>query len=48
MTTESNYVGVLDTVSRIAREAEDPEQQGGALLDQQEMKIIFGNLPLIQ
>ena len=48
VTTESNYVGVLDTVSRIAREAEDPEQQGGALLDQQEMKIIFGNLPLIQ
>ena len=30
------------------QEAEDPVQQGGALLDQQEMKIIFGNLPLIR
>jgi hypothetical protein len=48
VTTEGNYVGVLDTVTKIAQEAEDPEQQGGALLDQQEMKIIFGNLPLIQ
>jgi hypothetical protein len=48
VTTEGNYVGVLDSVTKIAQEAEDPEQQGGALLDQQEMKIIFGNLPLIQ
>jgi hypothetical protein len=48
VTTEGNYVGVLDTVTKIAQEAEDPEQQGGALLDQQEMKIIFGNLPPIQ
>ena len=31
-----------------SQEAEDPCQQGGALLDQQEMKIIFGNLPPIR
>jgi len=44
VTTESNYVAILDCVAKLAQEAEDPEQQGGALLDQQEMKIIFSNL----
>ncbi|XP_023320077.1 protein ECT2 isoform X4 [Eurytemora carolleeae] len=48
VTTESNYVGILDCVTKISEEAEDPCQQGGALLDQQEMKIIFGNLPPIR
>lgn len=48
VTTESNYVGILDTITKIAKEAEDPDQQGGALLDQQEMKIIFGNLAPIR
>jgi hypothetical protein len=48
VTTECNYVGVLDILTKIAQEAEDPSQQGGALLDHQDMKIIFGNLPPIQ
>jgi len=48
VTTESNYVGILDCVTKISQEAEDASQQGGALLDQQEMKIIFGNLPPIR
>ena len=47
VTTESNYVGVLDCISKISTEAEDPNQQGGALLDEQEMKIIFGSMPPI-
>ena len=47
VTTESNYVGVLDCISKISSEAENPNQQGGALLDEQEMKIIFGSMPPI-
>ena len=47
VTTESNYVGVLDCISKISTEAENPNQQGGALLDEQEMKIIFGSMPPI-
>ena len=47
VTTETNYVAVLRTITAIAAEAEDVMQQGGALLDQQEMKIIFGLLPPI-
>jgi hypothetical protein len=47
VTTETNYVSVLNCITKIAAEAEDPKQQGGALLDQQEMKIIFGLLPPI-
>ena len=45
--TESNYVAILECISKISSEAEDPSQQGGALLDEQEMKIIFGSLPPI-
>jgi len=48
VTTESNYVAILDCVYKIAQEAEDPDQPGGALLDQQEMKIIFSNLDPIR
>jgi protein ECT2 len=48
VTTESNYVAILDSVFKISEEAENPDQQGGALLDQQEMKIIFSNLVLIR
>jgi len=44
VTTETNYVGILDTITKIAEEAEDNQQQGGALLDEQEMKIIFAGL----
>ena len=47
MTTETNYVAILECISKISSEAEDPSQQGGALLDQQEMKIIFGMMPPI-
>jgi len=47
VTTETNYVSVLRSITRIAEEAEDATQQGGALLDPQEMKIIFGNMPPI-
>jgi len=47
VTTETNYVAILDCISKISSEAEDPSQQGGALLDQQEMKIIFGMMPPI-
>ena len=45
--TENNYVAILECISKISSEAEDPSQQGGALLDEQEMKIIFGSLPPI-
>jgi len=47
VTTETNYVSILECISKISSEAEDPSQQGGALLDQQEMKIIFGMMPPI-
>merc|ERR1719232_1781568 len=47
VTTETNYVTILECNSKISSEAEDPNQQGGALLDQQEMKIIFGMMPPI-
>ena len=47
VTTESNYVSILECISKISLEAEDPSQQGGALLDEQEMKIIFGSMPPI-
>jgi len=47
VTTETNYVAILECISKISSEAEDPSQQGGALLDQQEMKIIFGMMPPI-
>jgi len=47
VTTESNYVGVLECINKISNEAEDPNQGGGALLDEQEMKIIFGSMPPI-
>ena len=45
--TEGNYVAILECISKISSEAEDPSQQGGALLDEQEMKIIFGSMPPI-
>ena len=45
--TENNYVAILECISKISSEAEDPSQQGGALLDEQEMKIIFGSMPPI-
>ena len=47
VTTETNYVAVLKCISKMAEEAEDSNQQGGALLNEQEMKIIFGMLPPI-
>ena len=47
VTTETNYVAVLKCISKMAEEAEDSSQQGGALLNEQEMKIIFGMLPPI-
>ena len=47
VTTETNYVAVLRCISKMAEEAEDTNQQGGALLNEQEMKIIFGMLPPI-
>jgi len=47
VTTETNYVSILECISKISSEAEDASQQGGALLDQQEMKIIFGMMPPI-
>ena len=45
--TESNYVEVLECINKIATEAEDPSQPGGALLDPQELKNIFGLMPPI-
>ena len=44
MTTESNYVEILACICRIAKEAEDTTQLGGALLDQQEANIIFNDV----
>lgn len=47
VTTETNYVGILECINNISTEAENPTQQGGALLDKQEMQIIFGSMPPI-
>ena len=44
---EIAVVSPKELITAIAAEAEDVMQQGGALLDQQEMKIIFGLLPPI-
>jgi len=44
VTTESNYVEILACICRIAKEAEDTTQLGGALLDQQEANIIFNDV----
>ncbi|XP_046989206.1 protein ECT2 isoform X4 [Schistocerca americana] len=46
--TESNYVGILDTIMTLFKSPlEDVSEQGGALLNNTELKIIFGNLPPI-
>ncbi|XP_035205764.1 protein ECT2-like isoform X2 [Stegodyphus dumicola] len=43
--TESNYVGILNTIITVFKEPlEHPEQIGGPLLAPAEIKIIFGNL----
>ena len=48
VTTETNYVAILECITKIAKETEDPTQKGGALLDQQEIKLIFGMLAPIR
>ncbi|XP_071034057.1 protein ECT2 [Parasteatoda tepidariorum] len=46
--TESNYVGILNTIITVFKEPlENPDQIGGILLAPAEIKIIFGNLPPI-
>ena len=46
--TETNYVAILECITKIAKETEDPTQKGGALLDQQEIKLIFGMISPIR
>ncbi|GIY99693.1 protein ECT2 [Caerostris extrusa] len=44
--TESNYVGILQTIMTVFKEPlENPDLVGGPLLAPAEVKIIFGNLP---
>jgi len=38
----------LECITKIAKETEDPTQKGGALLDQQEIKLIFGMMSPIR
>ncbi|MCL4113007.1 UNVERIFIED_CONTAM: hypothetical protein GTU68_064137 [Idotea baltica] len=46
--TECNYVGILDTINNVIKEPlENPNQPGGPMLDSQELRYIFGNLPPI-
>lgn len=46
--TETNFVNVLRSVLHVfKRPLEEPDQKGGQLLNQTELKIIFGNLPPI-
>ena len=46
--TETNFVNVLKTILHVfKRPLDDPNQIGGQLLNQTELKIIFGNLPPI-
>ena len=46
--TETNFVSVLKTILHVfKRPLDDPNQIGGQLLNQTELKIIFGNLPPI-
>uniref|UniRef100_A0A6A7G201 Protein ECT2-like n=3 Tax=Hirondellea gigas TaxID=1518452 RepID=A0A6A7G201_9CRUS len=46
--TECNYVSILDTINKVIKEPlEDDSQPGGPMLDSQELRYIFGNLPPI-
>ena len=46
--TECNYVSILDTINNCIKEPlENPKQPGGLMLDSQELRYIFGNLPPI-
>ncbi len=46
--TETNFVNVVKTILEVFKKPlDDPNQIGGQLLNQTELKIIFGNLPPI-
>ena len=46
--TETNFVNVLRSILHVfKRPLEEPDHKGGQLLNQTELKIIFGNLPPI-
>ncbi|XP_064092134.1 protein ECT2-like [Macrobrachium nipponense] len=46
--TECNYVSILDTIEKVIKEPlENMNQPGGHMLDAQELRYIFGNLPPI-
>ena len=46
--TETNFITVLKTILQVFKKPlDDPNQIGGPLLNQTELKIIFGNLPPI-
>ena len=46
--TECNYVAILDTINTVIKvPLENPDQPGGMMLDSQELRYIFGNLPPI-
>ena len=46
--TEANYTAILKTILDVFKKnLEDPNLIGGQLLNQTEIKIIFGNLPPI-
>ncbi|XP_042873803.1 protein ECT2-like isoform X6 [Penaeus japonicus] len=46
--TECNYVNILDTIEKVIKgPLESIVQPGGPMLDAQELKFIFGNLPPI-
>ena len=46
--TETNFVNVLRTILHVFKKPlDDPNPIGGQLLNQTELKIIFGNLPPI-
>ena len=46
--TETNFVNVLKSILQVFKKPlDDPNQIGGPLLNQTELKIIFGNLPPI-
>ena len=46
--TEANYTAILKTILDVFKKnLDDPNLKGGQLLNQTEIKIIFGNLPPI-
>ncbi|XP_006824711.1 protein ECT2-like, partial [Saccoglossus kowalevskii] len=45
--TESNYVGILHTIIKVFKEPLEQNQTGGPLIPAEDIKTIFGSIPII-